>query len=603
MNCCSSFGVLTCLWLTCAVFITGCQKATPPAPAPTITSPANSAAAEASAPANEEPSSPEPARLAEPVASSVSQETPHDQTPRTVVSAEGMNIQAAAQWDAPYVFGDPPNPLPLPKIEVRLLLEGGAAKEIFSIGKLRIYQAQIGDRVLRQVLDENQSQITEFEPVQLMQEPENGVDLNIDFAYPGEPIKSISSLIGEVDVIFAEQIKTFSNVKLGDLPTIAEKEPLLKAIGFSIAPPRKNILDEMDYIMTTGPTGVVTNFEIKDGEGNKSYDFSSGEFPVTGGCRYEDSFKEEELKTSTVSFTLATGFRKVTIPFEFREIPVAEMRKLSSNQVGFPTPDVGTASVYFGSETNTTLPKGLRVDGRVGWSPLYDYVAADHPSNSLAFAAFIELSGPQAQAIRAIDSVEVAKCLTDAGELTYEPPNGFSVLAYRLSFNKVVVPEGCPVSLRLPFKSPETPVKQCQELSGTVAVVLAKGEETLEFELDDAAGPLEHPTFKKLGMTARYLIEVPEDPIEEEQMSLKVVISMPDRQHLGRLFLSSPVEKEFLSSFGSEDGVTEFSSHYDAQKHPKPRLVFDLVTQIERETVPFRFLNLPIAALPTPAKP
>lgn len=595
---------LVCIGMACGLVISGCQKASPSTP---VT--ANSPLPTQNAPAQPEaikapPSTSEPIGVAKPEASVANPDSLTNSGPVTAVQAEGMSIRASAEWDAPYVFGDPPNPLPLPKVEVKLLIEGGAAREIFSIGKLRINQAIVGGRVLRIDLSESQSTISEMMPVQRMNEPENGVDLHIDFIYPGEPIESISSLSGEVDVTFAEKTQTITGIKVGDLLHLAEKEPLLKEIEFSVAPPLMNILDKLDYVLTTGPVGVVSNFEVKDSAGSNSFDFGSGDFPLTGGCRFEDSFDEEEIKNNTVSFTVASGLRRVTIPFEYREIPVAAFKTTSKNQVGLPSPELGKASMYYPSETNPTLPKGLRVDGQIGWSPQFDYLKPDHPANPRVFAAFVELSGPVARTVRRTESVSVTKCVTDGGELTFQPPNNYELPVYRTDFNKTPVSDGRPVSVKLPFEPPQNPVKLCQELSGEVAVIFTESEETLEFELHDPEGPLEHPTFNKLGITARYQLEVPEDPSEEDTMRLKVVLSMPDREHLGRLFLSSAVDKSFLSSIGikSEDGGTEYTTLYNAGKHPKPRLVMDLVTQFKREKVPFRFLNLPISA-PPPAKP
>ncbi len=565
--------VLTGLSLMWVLVVPGCQKATPPAPVSTNPLPSPQTTPAPPALNHEAPSTQEPTGVPAPASTTASPSTTASAAPITAVAAEGMNVQATAEWDPPYVFGDPPNPLPLPKVEVRLLIEGGPAREIFSMGKLRVNQALTGDRVLRLDLSEYQNSISEMKPIKRMEEPETGVDLRFDYVYPGEPIQSIKSLSGEVDVTFADQTKTFTGIKVGELPELAEKEPLLKAIGFSIAPPRVNSLDEMDYILTTGPAGVVSNFEVKDGEGNNSFDFGSGDFPLTGGCRYEASFNEDEIKNSTVSFTVATGLRRVTIPFTFQDIPVAEFKKRTSNQVGLPSPELGKASIYYPSATNPALPKGLRVDGQIGWSPQFDYLNANDPINPKVFAAFVELSGPLAGAIRQIDSVEVTKCVTDGGELNYQPPNGFSLFVYRHDFNKVLVPEGCPVSAKLPFESPLNPVRLCQEFSGEMTVVLAEAEESVEFELDDAEGPLEHPTFKRLGITARYQLEVPEDPTEEDLMRLDVVISMPDREHLGRLFLSSAVDKAHLSSYGNKsddggDGIRDILSRWKTSHAP-----------------------------------
>lgn len=566
-----------------AIFLGGCEKSPTDLPSAPNSTPVAVATSETRIASSSPMATQAPATMTE--------ETVQPQT----VASDKVSITAKAEFYVPYVFkveGTPQKPT-LPSLDIKLIPQGGQSQEILLAGNLRVDRAEANGQVLRLDFNEYLERLAELPPLR-GRVTYMGDHIFLRFVYPGAPIDRVARLTGQLQAVTSGQSHQYKNVRYSELAKLAERDPHLKAVGFTVKPEKSEYTEGESYEMTTTSQGILVNILFTDPEGNNRYDSWDSTYPAEGGVRFKTSSITAEDDASTrISFTLHTDLKQITLPFDLKDIPVAPLEER-------PAPELEKTVVFVPSETNASMPDGLRMDARMDWGRATGHIFGS--SDPLSVLANIEISGPNARKIETVKSVTVSKSISDRGEILLHEkhaPKGQVWHRPLIEFGRSNTSEqGRPVECQILFSVPDESLSKVQELSGEVAMLVVEEREVLVFPDLQLSGThdLVHPTLERMDISLAYTAE-PREP-DGEYQHFSINLKSPDNliYHPPSLLVGEEADVAVFYS-DKEDGSRSYTLSM-SKDATTARLQLEVYTKSRLETVPFRFLNLDIPPKP-----
>jgi hypothetical protein len=566
-----------CCMLGLTLLATGCQKAAPPTPQTSST----------------QAHSPQPTSALPSTNASVATEAtlvPSGPEAASTNAASQRSITAKGDWYVPTPSNiGPPKP---PSLTTSLKISGGNEQQFLCLGNLRIDEAFANDQWLRIDVGEffTQIKMKELRPIERDKDFRTGKPLDLtasfSFLYPGKPIEKVSRLKGHFDVVTADHVQQYSNIRVAELKKLADSDPTLKSVGLTVTTEKEDYSDNLKYVVSVGVAGILTDLKLKDKDGLNDYKMAGHDLYLpAGGSRHEGSFSIEEANQYTIGFSVHTGLKRDVVPFDLTDIPVQPLKTL-------PPEDLAQSVVFVSSETNSELPKGLRMDAQIVWAR-----ASSNFGGKRSIVAVVELSGPVARDISRLESTTVTRATVPQAELLWDAGSILMPVQEEEVRPFVTSKQGRPVADFLRFYSPEPPVQMCQELSGEMTVLFVEESKTIVFTdfHNSTEGVIQDPDLERLGIDVSYVIEKNDD----DRVTFKIAVETKDWSRIGgvnvisangkRLMLNQQYRHGDQGTYGCYPKNNEFSG---------ARVEIVINTKSRTEQYPFRFLNIPIPPAP-----
>ncbi|MEZ5943327.1 MAG: hypothetical protein R3C18_18180 [Planctomycetaceae bacterium] len=554
--------------ITCLVLL-GCDKPDEPLP-PTVSAPAP-----VDNPSPDVDVTPTPQEPVPPV-------VPVEE-PAVVITASGFSIKASANWkDLSFSakFSEPP--FDAPKLYAWFDVTDSTAAECVLVGNLRVDSALAEERRLRMTLDDEPRIFSEWQVVKRYRSSKkDSVNFRIPFEYPGEFVTSITEIQGSFDVVTAEKVVEYTDVKFSDLPQMVETDEALKAGGVTLViTPNEFREEHTDYSLLC-PTGAF----LMDRESS----FDERNYFIEGGTRLQErGVANDELNSKTCSFQLCVAPTVRAVPLSVQNLPVTAPKAM-------PEFEDKEAEFWVDNERNADLPKGL-------WASAFIQPKAG--ASDLA-TAIIRLEGPIARTLSGV-TVQQAEATTAEGEVL-QVATAYLTLGKRKSFDQslhyspnVSIADGNPAMVGVPYRRPEAASTKWAEFQGRLTV-----ESVLEQKLvdlgqipNDPSGEFTHPELTELGVKVEYQYEDADDP---DKKRLRLKYELPNTSIWSTSIIRAANGDTLAGSISFTYGdngemiVDKDVKASDAQlKNAKLLVLLD--TQTEEIEVPFRFTDLPVPA-------
>ncbi|MEZ5942156.1 MAG: hypothetical protein R3C18_12255 [Planctomycetaceae bacterium] len=518
--------------------------------------------------------------------------------PQSVAPGE-LSISANAEWNVPYVFkidGVPQKPK-LPKLDVNLAVQGGQSKDFLLAGNLRIDRAEANGQALRLDFNEYLERLAEMPPLR-GRVTYKGDSIFFRFVYPGTPIDRITRLTGQFQAMTSGQVQQYSNVRYSEFAKLAEDDPHLKAVDFEVSSEKSEFLEGESYLLSTSSLGVITDIRITNADGSERYDTWDVDYLPDGSVEIETSAISPEVEAeSRISFSLHTDLKQVTLPFDLKDIPIAPLKER-------PAPELEKTVVFVPSQTNQSLPEGLRMDASIEWGR--DSGGIFGSPSPLTVKATIEISGSTARKIETVESVTVARSVSDRGDLPLdEKHKPFGVVRHtpliKIGRHNTTA-QGRPAECHILFAVPEEPLSKVLELSGEVAAHIVEEREVLKFPDLQLTGThvLAHPTLDQMGISLTYTAK--ERKPDDDYQRFDVNVKASDRSSYASPILLYGDDFDVAAFHESMDNgsITYFLSM--PKKTKTATLQLEVYTQSRLEVIPFQFLDLDIPSKPEEKK-